>query len=184
MTMTIPGTTVLLLAAVVSLAACGGKKDVTPDPSAARADAQSAAPAGSAKSAGAAMKAYTADVTKIANAISGVTDEASARDAAKVIAQVNPDLEKLVKRIEGMNSSDTTSAGMANMQELVAAQQKIAVAMSNMAMNNPGLHEDHFRRTRKYAGVKNQLSRGSARSAILRQARDEGFRRRSPDPSS
>ncbi|MBI1358860.1 MAG: hypothetical protein GC155_01100 [Alphaproteobacteria bacterium] len=136
MTMKTPAAA-LLFAATLSLAACGGKKEPAPDPSAARADAQSTAPASPAETAAAAMKAYTADVTQIADAISGVTDEASAHETAKVIARINPELDRLVKQIEGMNSEDTTAAGISNMPDLVAAQQKIAVAMSAMAMNDP-----------------------------------------------
>jgi hypothetical protein len=83
------------------------------------------------------MKAYTADVTRIAEAIATVKDEATARAAAATIAATNTELTSLVKQIEAMNDTDRASAAMTNMQELVAAQQKIAIAMSNMAMNNP-----------------------------------------------
>jgi predicted porin len=83
------------------------------------------------------MKAYTADVTRIADAVATVNDEASAHAAAATIAANNTELAALIKQIDAMSDTDKASAAMANMQELVAAQQKIAIAMSNMAMNNP-----------------------------------------------
>ena len=78
-----------------------------------------------------------ADVTKIADAIATVKDQASAKAAAGVIASTNTELAALIKQIDAMSDTDKASAAMANLQELVAAQQKIAIAMSNMAMNNP-----------------------------------------------
>ena len=89
--------------------------------------------------AAAAMKAYIADVTKISDAVATVKDEASARVAAATIAATNAELTSLIKQIDAMSDTDKASATMTNMQELVAAQQKIAIAMSNMAMNNPNL---------------------------------------------
>ena len=66
-------------------------------------------------------------------------DEASARAAAATIASTNVELSKVAKQLDAMSDIDKAAATMANMQELVAAQQKIAVTMSNMAMSNPGL---------------------------------------------
>lgn len=121
----------ILLAATV-LAACGDKTAEGPAP----ASAQTARPAAVTVSP---MKAYTAGVTRIADAIGTIKDEATAKSAAATIAAANADLAAEVKRIDAMNDADRAAAAMTNMQELVAAQQKIAIAMSNMAMNNPAL---------------------------------------------
>ena len=127
-----------VVAVMAALAACGGNKDAAaPAATAPSAAAPTATPPTDTPAAGA-MKAYTADVTKIADAVATVKDEVSAKAAAGVIASTNTELSQLITQIDAMSDTDKASAAMANMQELVAAQQKIAIAMSNMAMNNPG----------------------------------------------
>ena len=124
--------------ALLAPVACGPKKDaVSPAGGTATITATTPTPPPIATTANPAMRAYTADVTKIADAIATVKDQASAKAAAGVIASTNTELAALIKQIDAMSDTDKASAAMANMQELVAAQQKIAIAMSNMAMNNP-----------------------------------------------
>ncbi|MDP3738294.1 MAG: hypothetical protein Q8R02_12945 [Hyphomonadaceae bacterium] len=137
----------ILTSAALVLAACGGKKE---EASAPMTDEQKAAAAassilgaltGNGGEASPEMKGYVANLTKVADALGTVKDEASARAIGQQLRPVFEDMQKQADALNAMTEEQKGVAAMSMAPELISVQQKIAVAMSNWAMTKPELME-------------------------------------------
>ena len=134
-----------LLAALLTtgLVACGGPKEEAVAP-AAEETTQAAAHAETDEApqdAPAAVQAYVDNLTKVAGVLATVHDEPTAHAAAQ---QLQPIFDDMKKQTDALEAADEQKAGAAMLEmdaQLTAAQQKIAVAMSNWALNKPELME-------------------------------------------
>lgn len=137
----------LLAVAVLTLAGCGGKKEEAAAPmtdeqrAAAAASSVLGALSGNGGEASPEMKAYASNLSKVADALANVKDEASARAVGQQLQPIFEDMQKQADAIEAMGEEKAGIAALAVAPELVSAQQKIAVAMSNWAMTRPELME-------------------------------------------
>ena len=120
------------------LAACGAPKDTaTTAPDATQSSAQAETP----EDAPAAAHAYVDNLTKVAGVLATVHDDPTAHAAAQ---QLKPIFDDMKKQAAALEAADEQKAGAAMLEidaQLAAAQQKIAVAMSNWALNKPELME-------------------------------------------
>jgi hypothetical protein len=137
----------ILAATALALAACGGKKEEASAPmteeqkAAAAASSVLGALTGNGGEANPEMKAYVSNLSKVADALANVKDEASARAVGQQLQPIFADMKKQADAIEAMGDEKAGIAALAFAPELVSAQQKIAVAMSNWAMTKPELME-------------------------------------------
>ena len=137
----------LLAVAALTLAGCGGKKEEAAAPmtdeqrAAAAASSVLGALTGNGAEAAPEIKAYASNLSKVADALANVKDEASARAVGQQLQPIFEDMQKQADAIEAMGEEKAGIAALAVAPELVSAQQKIAVAMSNWAMTRPELME-------------------------------------------
>lgn len=120
-----------VLIPLLALAACGGQERATepaaPAPTAVIVPAPKVTMAGQ----------YATQLDRLADAVEAIDDDASAREAAKVIAEVNLELARLSKEAAAMNPAEAAVLVQAQQGEYVACQQRIATAMTRLAMENP-----------------------------------------------
>lgn len=140
----------LLAAAMLMLAACDGKKEeeaAAPltDEQRSTAVAMSSVlddlKKGDSGEANPEMRGYAANLSKVADALAKVKDEASARAIGKQLQPIFKDMQKQVDAIEAMGKEKADIAAVAVAPQLVDAQNRIAVALSNWAMTKPELAE-------------------------------------------
>lgn len=86
-----------------------------------------------------AMQHYLDGMSKIGDAMGTVKDEASAKAAAQVIAQVNGTLKGDVDKLNGLDEKQKASAVLASTPQLLVMQQKMATAVTNVSLQNPEL---------------------------------------------
>lgn len=136
-----------LAIAALALTACGKNNDAAqPAPAVTAQGAPNTSSAGmgvigaiAGGGGNAAMNSYVADLQKMADAVAAVKDEPSARAAADAIDKLSPEMADYAKQLDGLSDSDKAAVVMAHVQELTAAQQKLATSMSGLGMNNPQL---------------------------------------------
>ncbi len=131
----------------LGLAACGGEPEPEPEPidmstpeGAMRALESMANSNGNATASGP-MKVYTDGMDDIADAISRVDNEASARQAAHRIAEVAKDMEGLQAEFDSMSDAEKTAAAMANAQAITQSGTRVAAAMMTLQTQHPELME-------------------------------------------
>ncbi|WP_162786373.1 hypothetical protein [Hyphomonas sp. CACIAM 19H1] len=119
-----------LFAATLSLSGCGGQTGET--------DGQSITRASSGKDM---ASAYVKEMTRVADALDGVTDEASARAAAAEIRTAALGMKNLTEALEGsgMKQVEAAAALSARAQDIGAAQMRIMARMNELQQNNPEL---------------------------------------------
>lgn len=127
----------------LGLAACGGEPE--PDPEeidmSTRDGAIQALESmgnGSANASGP-MKVYVDGMDDIAEAITKVNDESSARRAAQDIAKVARDMEDLQEQFENMSDQEKTAMAMANMGAITQSGSRVAAAMLTLQSEHPEL---------------------------------------------
>jgi len=79
---------------------------------------------------------YVKGMERIATAMEGITDEASARGAAEVVAAVTKDLEKFSADVEAMSEAEQAALFAPHAKDIQAVQTRIAAAMGKL-MGNP-----------------------------------------------
>lgn len=129
----------------LGLGACGGEPE--PDPE----EIDMSTPAGAIQalesmgngsaSASGPMKVYVQGMDDIAEAITKVDNEASARRAAQEIAKVARDMEDLQEQFENMSDQEKTAAAMANMGAITQSGSRVAAAMLTLQSQHPELVE-------------------------------------------
>jgi hypothetical protein len=126
-------TFVLPLALALGLAGCGGggqNAAEAPQPG-------SDSPTGGG---GGFAGVYVSSLNRIAAALENVNDEASAREAAREIADVNLDLQAVTSETDGMSDAAKGMAFAARAQDLAQVQMRIAVAVQRINSTNIGLY--------------------------------------------
>lgn len=125
--------TAALLAGAVLLAGCGGKDDVqgkTGDEITAKSSNSDIG------------DAYVNELTRIADALETVEDEASAEAAAKKIKTAVDGLNAMQDELEGkIDGPQALQIFGGRYQDLMQAQQRIAMSMMDIQQNNPDLME-------------------------------------------
>lgn len=106
----------LLLAAALTLAACGGSTSSTAD-------------------------AAVAEYENIADALESVNDEESARAAARRIAAANAELEEIAKTFEEMSDMEKAMAAGRMAQGISGVQARIGAAMAGIAQRDRALYQ-------------------------------------------
>ncbi len=129
--------------AALGLAACGGSEP-EPEPAASVDSPASAleafgAMAGGGGKATGPMKDYVTGLNTIADAVTKVDNEASAKRAAGVIADVVRDMEKNKAVLEGMNDQQLAAAAMQNAGPMMESGAKISAAMLRLQNEKPEL---------------------------------------------
>jgi len=76
---------------------------------------------------------YVSAMNKIAAAVEAVNDEASARQAAEVIAVVNKDMEKTIAALQQMSDSEKALILSLRAEDLQKVQMRIASAIQKLA---------------------------------------------------
>lgn len=95
---------------------------------------------GDVSTAGEAADIYILQINRIAEAMEGVTDEASADVAAVSIAETVQEMESLSDELEGqITPNQWLSAITERQQQFTQAQSRIGMAMTQIAQNNPAL---------------------------------------------
>lgn len=135
--------TTALLASVIGLTACGGKKEETSIGAVAPAVEAPAKP----KSSGGGLvltkeqklaDTYISEMDKIADALERVNDEASAQAAAKAIAEASNMMEAAKQAYgEEMSGPAAMAVFMPRQQEFIAVQSRISMGMAGIAQSNP-----------------------------------------------
>lgn len=77
--------------------------------------------------------AYLAGMNKIAGAVEQVKDDASARNAAQVIASVSKDLTATAATLDSMSEAEKASVFASRAAEMQTAQMRLATAMQGLA---------------------------------------------------
>lgn len=127
----------------MGLAACGGSSEPEPEEidistpegamemleSMTNGDANASGP----------MKVYTDGMDDIADAISSVDNEASARRAAQTIAGVARDMEALQERFENMSDAEMTAMAMSNASAIASSGMRVATEMNRLQTQHPDL---------------------------------------------
>lgn len=80
---------------------------------------------------------YESELTKIADAVESVTDEASARQAAEIIQAASGELEQLSTKLETMTTMDKASFAINFSADAADTQMRLATAMQKLAMADP-----------------------------------------------
>lgn len=78
---------------------------------------------------------YVSGMDRIAEAVEKTKDEASARDAAQVIASVSQELEKSLSGLKEMSDAKKVMTFARNASELQRVQLRIAAAMQSLSVN-------------------------------------------------
>lgn len=130
------------LTLALTIAACGEKKEAaTPEPTTASMATMETMREIAGGGDNSAMGQFATHMGRVADALASVTDEASAKAAAKVIAKANEDMIPVAKTLNAQTDAEKAAGAMANAQRLMTSQQKIGMAASNLAMNHPDLME-------------------------------------------
>lgn len=135
----------VITAAAIGLAGCGGKTDEPETGGGTSAESGGQAEAPKSSSAGIALtkeqkmaNIYLAELTAIGDALTNVTDDASAQKAAQAIASASQTMEAAKAEFgDDMTGPQAMAIFMPRQQEFIAAQQKISSGMSQIAMTHP-----------------------------------------------
>lgn len=134
----------VITAAALGLAGCGGKTDEpavgsTPTPSVGQAEAPKSSSAGIALTKEQKMaNIYLTELTAIGDALTSVSDDASAQKAAQAIASASQTMEAAKAEFgDELSGQQAMAIFMPRQQEFIAAQQKISSGMSQIAMTHP-----------------------------------------------
>lgn len=134
----------VIIASALGLAGCGGKKDEppvggTPAESSGQAEAPKSSPAGIAVTKEQKVaNTYLAELTAIGDALTSVTDDASAQKAAQTIALASQTMEAAKAEFgDVLSGPQAIAIFMPRQQEFIAAQQKISTGMTQIATSHP-----------------------------------------------
>ncbi len=122
---------ILAIVASLALVACGGK---TSSDGAASKGLESAEKA---KNVDQAVEVYSVHLNKIADAIESIESESDADKAAKIIAEATGEFEILADKFSGANKMQMAMALAKQANEVGQPQMRIAVAVQDLASNNP-----------------------------------------------
>ncbi len=107
---------ILMAAAMIAVAGCGNSTEAKQEKAA---------------------KVYLEELTDIADAVEAVKSEKTAKKAAKVIATSSKKLEKMTKSLEDLTPMQRAAIFMGNSKDFMEQQQRLAIAMQKIAMENP-----------------------------------------------
>lgn len=121
---------IALFAATLPLSGCGGEKGEI--------DGQTISRASSGKDM---ASAYVNEMSRVAEALEGVSDEASARAAVADIRTAALGMKNMVEALEGsgMKQVEAATALSSRGQEIGALQMRIVARMNDLQQNHPEL---------------------------------------------